>query len=129
MNRVLSLLVGLLAAVIAPLLSRSEPAAATPTTPMPFSTYDCAGCWSRGAEAFADAPTGPSIITHTSTTEPAQRAQATATTSGRAGVIGGDLRALHRDGVRVGLRDASKSGGRTIDIRYPDGTTGEIHIE
>jgi hypothetical protein len=33
------------------------------------------------------------------------------------------------DGVRVGLRDASKSGGRTIDIRYPDGTTGKIHIE
>lgn len=34
-----------------------------------------------------------------------------------------------RDGVRIGLRDASKSGGRTIDIRYPDGTTGKIHIE
>ncbi|MBO9521879.1 MAG: hypothetical protein J7518_10105 [Nocardioidaceae bacterium] len=33
------------------------------------------------------------------------------------------------DGVRVGIRDASKSGGRTIDIRYPDGTTRKVHIE
>lgn len=33
------------------------------------------------------------------------------------------------DGIRIGLRDASKSGGRTIDIRYPDGTTGKVHIE
>lgn len=33
------------------------------------------------------------------------------------------------DGVRIGLRDVSKSGGRTIDIRYPDGTTGKVHIE
>ena len=33
------------------------------------------------------------------------------------------------DGVRIGLRDASKSGGRTTDIRHPDGTTGKIHIE
>lgn len=33
------------------------------------------------------------------------------------------------DGVRIGLRNASKSGGRTIDIRYPDGITGKVHIE
>ena len=33
------------------------------------------------------------------------------------------------DGVRIGLRDASKSGGRTIDIRYPDGTIRKVHIE
>jgi len=32
------------------------------------------------------------------------------------------------DGTRVGLRDVSKSGGRTIDIRYPDGTTGKVHV-
>lgn len=33
------------------------------------------------------------------------------------------------DGVRVGIRDASKSGGRTIDIRYPEGTTKKVHTE
>lgn len=33
------------------------------------------------------------------------------------------------DGIRVGLRDASKSGGRTIDIRYPDGTIRKVHIQ
>ena len=33
------------------------------------------------------------------------------------------------DGVRIGLREASKSGGRTIDIRYPDGTTRKVHIK
>lgn len=33
------------------------------------------------------------------------------------------------DGVRIGLRDVSKSGGRTIDIRYPDGTIRKVHIE
>ena len=32
------------------------------------------------------------------------------------------------DGIRVGLRDASKSGGRAIDIRYPDGTILKVHI-
>lgn len=33
------------------------------------------------------------------------------------------------DRIRVGIRDASKSGGRTIDIRYPDGTIRKVHIE
>lgn len=33
------------------------------------------------------------------------------------------------DGVRVGIRDAFKSGGRTIDIRHPEGTTRKVHIE
>ncbi|BCW69141.1 hypothetical protein NicSoilB8_01850 [Arthrobacter sp. NicSoilB8] len=33
------------------------------------------------------------------------------------------------DGVRIGLRDASKSGGRTIDIRYPDGTIRKVHTK
>ena len=33
------------------------------------------------------------------------------------------------DGVRIGLRDASKSGGRTIDVRYPDGSIRKVHIE
>jgi hypothetical protein len=33
------------------------------------------------------------------------------------------------DGIRVGMRDASKSGGRTIDIRYPDGTIRKVHVE
>ncbi|MGL5930113.1 MAG: hypothetical protein ACRCY8_14370 [Dermatophilaceae bacterium] len=32
------------------------------------------------------------------------------------------------DGVRVGLREISKSGGRTIDIRYPDGTIWKVHV-
>jgi hypothetical protein len=32
------------------------------------------------------------------------------------------------DGVRLGLREASKSGGRTIDIRYPDGTIRKVHV-
>ncbi len=33
------------------------------------------------------------------------------------------------DGIRIGLREGSKSGGRTIDIRYPDGTVRKVHIE
>lgn len=33
------------------------------------------------------------------------------------------------DGTRVGLRDASKSGGRTIDIKLPDGTSRKVHID
>lgn len=33
------------------------------------------------------------------------------------------------DGVRIGLRDVSKTGGRTIDVRYPDGTIRKVHIE
>jgi len=33
------------------------------------------------------------------------------------------------DDVEIGLRTASRSGGRTIDIRFPDGTTRKIHIE
>jgi hypothetical protein len=33
------------------------------------------------------------------------------------------------DGVRIGLRDSSKSGGKTIDIRYSDGTTEKVHAE
>jgi hypothetical protein len=32
------------------------------------------------------------------------------------------------DGIRVGLREISKSGGRTIDIRMPDGKTWKVHI-
>lgn len=33
------------------------------------------------------------------------------------------------NGTRIGLRDASKSGGRTIDIKLPDGTTRKVHID
>ena|GEM_PF-2183698 len=33
------------------------------------------------------------------------------------------------DGIRLGLREASKSGGRTIDIRYLDGTIRKVHID
>lgn len=32
------------------------------------------------------------------------------------------------DGTEIGLREGSKSGGRTIDIRYPDGSTQKVHI-
>lgn len=32
------------------------------------------------------------------------------------------------DGLRIGLRDVSKSGGRTIDVRLPDGTIFKVHI-
>jgi hypothetical protein len=32
------------------------------------------------------------------------------------------------DGTRVGLREASKSGGRTIDIKLPDGTVQKVHV-
>jgi hypothetical protein len=32
------------------------------------------------------------------------------------------------DGTQIGLRGASKSGGRTIDIKYPSGTDGKVHI-
>ena len=32
------------------------------------------------------------------------------------------------DGTRIGLRDASKSGGRAIDIKMPDGTSRKVHI-
>ena len=31
------------------------------------------------------------------------------------------------DGTEIGLRTTSKSGGRTIDIRMPDGTTRKVH--
>jgi hypothetical protein len=33
------------------------------------------------------------------------------------------------NGTRIGIRDASKSGGRTIDIQMPDGTTQKVHID
>lgn len=32
------------------------------------------------------------------------------------------------DGVQVGLRSYSKSGGPTIDIRMPDGNFYRIHV-
>lgn len=32
------------------------------------------------------------------------------------------------DGTRIGLREASKSGGRTIDIKFPDGKIGKVHV-
>jgi hypothetical protein len=32
------------------------------------------------------------------------------------------------DGVEVGIRGSSSSGGATIDIRLPDGTTQKVHI-
>ncbi len=32
------------------------------------------------------------------------------------------------DGVEVGIRGSSTSGGATIDIRLPDGTTQKVHI-
>jgi hypothetical protein len=32
------------------------------------------------------------------------------------------------DGCQVGIRNASKSGGRTIDVRSPDGRTWKVHI-
>ena len=33
------------------------------------------------------------------------------------------------NGTRVGIRDVSKSGKRTIDIKMPDGTTQKVHID
>jgi hypothetical protein len=33
------------------------------------------------------------------------------------------------DGTLIGRRPDSKTGGPTIDIKFPDGTTGKIHIE
>jgi hypothetical protein len=33
------------------------------------------------------------------------------------------------DGIEVGIRQGSKSGGATIDIRLPDGTTKKVHIK
>jgi hypothetical protein len=33
------------------------------------------------------------------------------------------------DGTVVRIRPSSKSGGSTIDITYPDGTTGKVHVE
>lgn len=33
------------------------------------------------------------------------------------------------DGTEIGLRSTSKSGGRTIDVRHPDGTVEKVHIE
>ena len=33
------------------------------------------------------------------------------------------------DGTRVGLRNFSTSGGKTIDIHLPDGTQLKVHIE
>ncbi|MGQ0824619.1 MAG: hypothetical protein ACT4OX_06250 [Actinomycetota bacterium] len=33
------------------------------------------------------------------------------------------------DGVEVGIRPGATSGGATVDIRLPDGTTQKIHIE
>lgn len=32
------------------------------------------------------------------------------------------------DGTEIGVRDTSKSGGRTLDINYPDATTVKVHI-
>jgi hypothetical protein len=32
------------------------------------------------------------------------------------------------DGTRIGLRDLSKTGGKTIDIRFPSGEVGKVHI-
>jgi hypothetical protein len=32
------------------------------------------------------------------------------------------------DGVQVGIRSGSKSGGPTIDVRMPDGTIQKVHI-
>ena len=34
-----------------------------------------------------------------------------------------------QDGIVIGLREESKSGGRTIDIRFLDGSTGKVHIK
>lgn len=33
------------------------------------------------------------------------------------------------DGTRVGIRQGSRSGGATIDIRLPDGSTQKVHVE
>lgn len=33
------------------------------------------------------------------------------------------------DGTEIGLRESSKSGGRTIDVRNPDGSTAKVHIK
>jgi hypothetical protein len=32
------------------------------------------------------------------------------------------------DGTRISLRETSSSGGTTIDIRYPDGSTQKVHL-
>lgn len=32
------------------------------------------------------------------------------------------------DGTEIGLRESSRSGGRTIDVRHPDGSTEKVHI-
>ena len=32
------------------------------------------------------------------------------------------------DGTRIGIREGSKRGGATIDIRRPDGSIGKVHI-
>jgi len=33
------------------------------------------------------------------------------------------------DGTRIGLRDFSKSGHKTIDIKFPGGETGKVHVD
>ena len=40
----------------------------------------------------------------------------------------GESRVLE-DGTRISYRDGSKSGGATIDIVYPDGTSAKVHVE
>jgi hypothetical protein len=35
---------------------------------------------------------------------------------------------LLEDGTRISLRETSSSGGTTIDIRYPDGSTQKVHL-
>lgn len=32
------------------------------------------------------------------------------------------------DGTEIGLSESSRSGGRTIDVRHPDGTTEKVRI-
>jgi hypothetical protein len=33
------------------------------------------------------------------------------------------------DGTKVGLRDVSRSGGKTIDIVLPDGKVIKVHVQ
>jgi hypothetical protein len=33
------------------------------------------------------------------------------------------------DGVEIGLRSSSRSGGATIDVRYPDHHQRKVHVQ
>lgn len=111
-------------------IPNSRPPGQSPTTPFPSIPNPQSSASVRAAVSELPPGKSPPVWTVGSDAELASLFDRLAAGGSRveSETYNGVFRVLS-DGTRLGLRNKSQSGGRTIDIFYPDGTRQKIHID